>query len=74
MYPDILSLAVWTWINKEARATGPEKILIIPLLKKAAQCTGCGECMTRSPYSLPIPGMIKENFAWVEEYKKGLNI
>jgi predicted aldo/keto reductase-like oxidoreductase len=49
-----------------------KNMLIISLLKKAAQCTGCGECMTRCPYSLPIPDMIKENLAWVEEYKKNL--
>jgi uncharacterized protein len=54
---------------------GPQALknmLILSLMKKAAECTGCGECMTRCPYSLPIPDMIKENLAWVEEYKKNL--
>jgi uncharacterized protein len=54
---------------------GPQALknmLILSLMKKAAECTGCGECMTRCPYSLPIPDMIKENLAWVEEYKKTL--
>lgn len=35
--------------------------------KKAAQCTECGECMTRCPYNLPIPEMIKANVEWVKE-------
>ncbi|MBN1904972.1 MAG: aldo/keto reductase [Deltaproteobacteria bacterium] len=54
---------------------GPQALknmLILSLMKKAAECTECGECMTRCPYSLPIPDMIKENLAWVEEYKKNL--
>ncbi len=54
---------------------GPQALknmLIMSLIKKAAECTGCGECMTRCPYSLPIPDMIKENLEWVEEYKKNL--
>ena len=42
------------------------------MLESAANCTECGECMTRCPYSLPIPDMIKENVAWAEEFKKNL--
>lgn len=42
------------------------------MLESAANCSECGECMTRCPYSLPIPDMIKENLQWVEDYKKGL--
>ena len=51
---------------------GLNNMFILSLLKKAANCTECGECMTRCPYSLPIPDMIKENLEWVEEFKKGL--
>jgi len=42
------------------------------MLESAASCTECGECMTRCPYSLPIPEMIKENLAWAEEFKRSL--
>ncbi len=31
------------------------------LVKKAAECTECGECMERCPYDLPIPEMIKNS-------------
>ncbi|MFW6114900.1 MAG: aldo/keto reductase [Thermodesulfobacteriota bacterium] len=36
-------------------------------IDKARNCTECGECMTRCPYNLPIPDLIKENLAWVDE-------
>jgi predicted aldo/keto reductase-like oxidoreductase len=36
-------------------------------IEKARQCTECGECMTRCPYNLPIPDLIKENLQWVDE-------
>ncbi|MGD9365813.1 MAG: aldo/keto reductase [Desulfobacteraceae bacterium] len=37
---------------------------------KARQCTECGECMTRCPYELPIPELIKANLKWVDETLK----
>ena len=39
-------------------------------LSKAENCSECGECMTRCPYELPIPDLIKENLLWAEEQKK----
>jgi predicted aldo/keto reductase-like oxidoreductase len=36
-------------------------------IEKARNCTECGECMTRCPYELPIPDLIKENLQWVDE-------
>jgi predicted aldo/keto reductase-like oxidoreductase len=39
-------------------------------IEKARNCTECGECMTRCPYDLPIPDLIKENLAWVDEQLK----
>jgi len=33
----------------------------------AEKCTECGECMTRCPYGLPIPDLIKENIKWVKD-------
>jgi predicted aldo/keto reductase-like oxidoreductase len=36
-------------------------------LEAARNCTGCGACMERCPYGLPIPDLIRENIAWVEE-------
>jgi predicted aldo/keto reductase-like oxidoreductase len=40
------------------------------MLEKAADCTECGDCMERCPYSLPIPDMIKANLNWVKELTK----
>jgi predicted aldo/keto reductase-like oxidoreductase len=39
-------------------------------IEKARNCTECGECMTRCPYELPIPDLIKENLGWVDEQIK----
>ncbi|NLT68436.1 MAG: aldo/keto reductase [Acidobacteria bacterium] len=36
------------------------------MIRKAAECTECGECMARCPYDLPIPQIIKDNLSWVK--------
>lgn len=54
---------------------GPQSLknpMFVKMLESAANCTECGECMTRCPYSLPIPDMIKENLAWVEDLRMSL--
>jgi predicted aldo/keto reductase-like oxidoreductase len=33
----------------------------------ARNCTGCGACLERCPYELPIPDLIRENLEWVED-------
>jgi predicted aldo/keto reductase-like oxidoreductase len=35
-------------------------------IEAARRCSECGECMTRCPYELPIPDLIKENLEWVD--------
>nr|AGS52821.1 oxidoreductase, aldo/keto reductase family [uncultured bacterium contig00009] len=37
---------------------------------KAEKCEECGQCVTRCPYGLPIPEIIKANVKW----KKSLNL
>jgi uncharacterized protein len=39
-------------------------------IEKARNCTQCGECLTRCPYQLPIPNLIRENLRWVDEQLK----
>ena len=36
-------------------------------LEKGRKCTECGVCMTRCPYELPIPELIKKNLCWADE-------
>jgi predicted aldo/keto reductase-like oxidoreductase len=36
-------------------------------LEKARNCTACGECLSRCPYELPIPNLIKENLDYLDE-------
>ena len=40
------------------------------LIERARNCSECGECLTRCPYQLPIPDLIKKNLAWYDESKK----
>ncbi len=39
------------------------------LIEKARDCSGCGECVPRCPYQLPIPDLIKENLAWYDSLR-----
>jgi predicted aldo/keto reductase-like oxidoreductase len=41
-------------------------------IEKARNCSECGECMTRCPYHLPIPDLIRENLRWVDDQMKNL--
>jgi predicted aldo/keto reductase-like oxidoreductase len=38
------------------------------LVEKARNCSECGECLTRCPYELPIPKLIRENLAWYDQW------
>jgi predicted aldo/keto reductase-like oxidoreductase len=38
------------------------------LVEKARNCSECGECLTRCPYELPIPRLIRENLAWYDQW------
>ena len=37
------------------------------VVDKARNCSECGDCMTRCPYELPIPDLIKDNVRWFDE-------
>jgi predicted aldo/keto reductase-like oxidoreductase len=36
------------------------------VVKKARNCSECGDCLPRCPYQLPIPDLIKKNLAWYD--------
>jgi predicted aldo/keto reductase-like oxidoreductase len=48
-----------------------EDVLANPLrraeIETARNCTECGQCMTRCPYDLPIPDLIRENLRFVDD-------
>ncbi len=46
---------------------GLRKDMLKSAYEKARNCCECGECMTRCPYELPIPELIKANLRWVDE-------
>lgn len=39
------------------------------LVEKARNCTECGDCLTRCPYQLPIPELIKKNLDFYDSLK-----
>jgi predicted aldo/keto reductase-like oxidoreductase len=56
-------------IRSMVKRMGKELVLKGPLgqaLQKARNCTDCGECMTRCPYALPIPELIRQNLRWLD--------
>jgi predicted aldo/keto reductase-like oxidoreductase len=50
-------------MGKDLLQKGP----LWPGVERARNCTECGECMTRCPYELPIPDLIRENLRWLDE-------
>ncbi len=49
-------------LGKETLQKGP----LWPAVERGRTCTECGDCMTRCPYELPIPDLIRENLAWLD--------
>ena len=50
-------------MGKELLEKGP----FWPGIERARNCTECGDCVTRCPYELPIPDLIRENLHWLDE-------
>jgi predicted aldo/keto reductase-like oxidoreductase len=42
---------------------------LMDLIEKARNRSECGDCLTRYPYQLPIPELIKENLVWYDSLK-----
>lgn len=36
-------------------------------IANARNCSGCGECMERCPYDLPIPDLIQDSLEWLDQ-------
>jgi len=43
-------------------------------MESVKNCTGCGECIERCPYELPIPEMLKANYDFYEKHLAELNL
>jgi len=60
-------------IQSQVKRMGADILTRAPrdaMLEKARNCSECGECMTRCPYDLPIPDLIKENLQFVDNILK----
>lgn len=51
---------------KRMGAAALQNPMFAEMWRKAAGCTQCGDCMSRCPYKLPIPDMIRENIDWMK--------
>ena len=43
----------------------------VKMMESVRNCTECGECVERCPYSLPIPEMLKKHLALYEQHAAG---
>jgi predicted aldo/keto reductase-like oxidoreductase len=41
-------------------------------MESVLKCDGCGECLEKCPYHLPIPDMLKTHYDLYEQHRKGL--
>jgi predicted aldo/keto reductase-like oxidoreductase len=68
--PEKISIQQILGIRAIVKRMGPEALhvgWIKSNIDAARNCTGCGACMEKCPYELPIPDLIRENLAWVED-------
>ncbi len=52
----------------DAKAAG----FAVNIMESVGNCTECGECVKRCPYSLPIPEMLKKHLALYEQHAAGV--
>lgn len=52
---------------KRLGASISQRDWFLQVIERARHCSECGECMTRCPYELPIPDLIKENLKLVDK-------
>lgn len=67
--PEGIPIQLVIGIKSMVKRMGPEALhggWIKDGIDAARNCTGCGACMERCPYELPIPELIRENLEWVE--------
>ncbi len=57
-------------VNKRLGRMVEEVQWIRDRIEKARSCSGCGDCLPRCPYQLPIPELIRGNLACYDSLKK----
>ena len=65
-----ISIQTVLGIPSAVKRFGPailEKDFFAHAIKLARDCSECEECVERCPYDLPIPELIRENLAWLDE-------
>jgi uncharacterized protein len=68
--PEEIPIQLIIGVKSMVKRMGPEALhgeWIKGGIDAARNCTGCGACLERCPYELPIPELIKANLEWVED-------
>jgi predicted aldo/keto reductase-like oxidoreductase len=67
--PEGIQIQTMMGVRYLVKRMGPEALQgpwVQGALEAARFCTGCGACLERCPYGLPIPDLIRKNVAWIE--------
>jgi predicted aldo/keto reductase-like oxidoreductase len=67
--PEGISIQHVIGVKSLVQRSGPKLLRggwVKEAIDTARNCTGCGACLERCPYELPIPDLIRENIEWVE--------
>jgi predicted aldo/keto reductase-like oxidoreductase len=64
--PQGIAISAVLGAKSSSKRFSPERAraMIGPAVEKAKACLECGDCMTRCPYHLEIPKLLKENIAY----------
>jgi predicted aldo/keto reductase-like oxidoreductase len=61
--PQGIQISMALWIKSAFKRMPPQRArsFVGPAIEKATACLECGECVSRCPYHLDIPALLKEN-------------
>jgi predicted aldo/keto reductase-like oxidoreductase len=64
--PQGIGISTVLGVKSNLKRFSPERsrLMIGPAVEKARTCLECGDCMTRCPYHLKIPALLKERVAY----------
>lgn len=65
-----INIQMMLGIRSQVKRMGPgilQKEPSMSIIEQARQCSECGECMTRCPYELEIPMLIRKNLEWIDD-------
>lgn len=68
--PEGIPIQTVLGVRQMVKRMGKEVLQASPFwagIQEGHNCTACGECVTRCPYELPVPDLIRANLKWLED-------